>query len=135
MSRKALDVVRAWQDAIVAGDAPGSIAYFAQGVEWDDRELRPEGARHRGVPALVAEMRIWFGTWDDYRWEVEEITEGEEVILVVGRETGRGKGSGIELDQRVGMVCTVEDGRITRNQLFKDIDRAREAAGLPSRRS
>jgi hypothetical protein len=27
------------------------------------RDLRPEGAIHRGIEAMRQEMRAWFGTW------------------------------------------------------------------------
>jgi ketosteroid isomerase-like protein len=57
------------------------------------------------------------------------IDAGDEVV-VIGREVGRGKGSGITLDQRVGLIHTLRDGLIKRTKVFRDPADALEAAGL-----
>jgi ketosteroid isomerase-like protein len=130
MSRENVEVVRRCHEAVTAGDWDTTLRAYAPDTVWDDRDLRPEGAVHHGLDAMQAEMRAWFGTWADYHWEVEELRDAGDEVVVIGRERGRGKGSGVVMDQRVGMVVTVRDGLIVHTQVFKDPAEALEAVGL-----
>jgi hypothetical protein len=65
-------------------------------------------------------MGQWFASWEDYRWDVEAMLEVGDQVLVVGRERGTGKASGLEVDHRVGLVITFRDGLIVETQVFKD---------------
>jgi ketosteroid isomerase-like protein len=73
--------------------------------------------------------RDW-GTWDDYRLDVEELRDAESSVVAVMRERGRGKGSGAPFEQRLAQVWTFHRGRIIRWELFPDRAAALEAAGL-----
>ena len=76
-------------------------------------------------------FRIWLGTWEDYRQELEEIidTPGDEVIVLV-REFGRGKGSGIEVERPIAAMWTLRDRKAVRIRFYPDRDAALEALGL-----
>jgi hypothetical protein len=51
--------------------------------------------------------------------------------VVIGRWVGKGKGSGIEVQQPVTHVFTLHDGRVVRVELgYTGRDEALEAAGL-----
>jgi hypothetical protein len=39
------------------------------------------------------EVRAWFGTWSDYRQEVEQMLDAGEDVVVVLRESGTGRGT------------------------------------------
>jgi ketosteroid isomerase-like protein len=116
--------------AMARGDVDGVLALYAVDTVWDDRELRPEGAIHRGRDSMAAQMGRWFATWDDYSWEVESIDEVGDQVLVVGRERGTGKTSGIGIDQRVGLVISFRGGLISQTKVYGDPDRAQAAVGL-----
>ena len=63
--------------------------------------------------------------------EVEKLTElGDDRVFGEFFLTGRGKGSGVPLEQRVWNVFSVADGKITRRQVFWTRDDALKAAGL-----
>jgi ketosteroid isomerase-like protein len=85
---------------------------------------------YRGREGVAEAMRVWTGTWDDWRVELEEIVDAGDRVVLIARESGRGKGSGIEIDQRVYGVFTLRDGKIVRWKGFIDRDQALEAAGL-----
>jgi uncharacterized protein len=130
MSRENVEIVRSVFEAVNRRDWDTVLAAYSPDVEWDDRDLRPEGAVHRGIDAMRAEMRAWFGTWKDYRQEIEQIADAGDQVLVVIRESGTGKGSGAAMDQRIAVVITVRDGLIERSQLYRDPAAAFEAVGL-----
>jgi len=125
-----VEIVRRTLDAVRRRDWETGESAYSPDVEWDDRDLRPEGAVHRGLEAMRAEMRPWFLTWSDYRLEIERMVDADEHVVAIVRETGKGRSSGVRLDQRIGMVFTLRDGLIRRVRLFRDREEALEAAGL-----
>jgi ketosteroid isomerase-like protein len=57
------------------------------------------------------------------------IDAGDHVVVTV-HESGRGQGSGIEIDGRYFNVLTVRNGKIVRKVKFTQHSDALEAAGL-----
>ncbi len=75
-------------------------------------------------------MRTWVGTWANFKADVEEITDAGERVLVGERQTGRGEGSRIPLDQQFFTVYTLRAGKIVRVVWLSSRTEALEAAGL-----
>ena len=81
--------------------------------------------------AITEFFRRFAGTFEDYRWEDERLTDlGSGAVLAVLRETGRGKGSGVPVDRPLAALYTVIDGKIARITIFHTEQGALEAAGL-----
>jgi ketosteroid isomerase-like protein len=129
MSQENVEIVRRHMDAYLSGDNEAALAAYDPEVQFD-ASLRPEGRIYHGRNGVAEAMRVWSGTWEDWKVEVEEIIDAGDQVLLVSRESGRGKGSGIEIDQQVFVVFTLRDGKIVRWKGFVDRDRALEAAGL-----
>jgi ketosteroid isomerase-like protein len=53
-----------------------------------------------------------------------------DLVVVLARYTGRGKGSGVEVDTEGAHVWTLRDGKAVRLEIFADRIRALEAVGL-----
>src|SRR2546430_10457470 len=130
MPQANVEVVRTVFDAVNRGEWDTVLASYSPDTEWDDRDLRPEGAIHRGIDAMRSEMRAWFGTWANYWQEIEQVHDAGENVVVVVHESGEGKGSGAVMDQRIGVVITVRGGLIVRTRLYRDPAEALEAVGL-----
>jgi ketosteroid isomerase-like protein len=87
--------------------------------------------RTRGVEELERRMRETFDlVWCEFRVEAENFIDAGDTIVVSGRMSGRGQGSGVNVDGPVFMVWTFSDGRAVRQQWFADRSEALEAAGL-----
>ena len=83
---------------------------------------------HQAIEAWVTRFR---GTFEDYDYKVGRLTDlGSGAILAVLTETGRGKGSGVPVDQHIATLYTVIDGKIARITTFRSEQEALEAAGL-----
>ena len=107
-------------------------ALLDEDVVWDMREfpvLDLHGV-YKGRDAVIEASRHYWGTWDDYRLDAEELIDAGSSVVVAVRERGRGKGSGAPFDQRWAQVWTFRRGRIVRWELFPDKAAALEAAGL-----
>jgi ketosteroid isomerase-like protein len=94
----------------------------------------PEPGRWNGLAGLAEAWRRWTDAWTDFRAEVEEVLEldDERVLVLIGR-SGRGKGSGLELDQigtRGVVVYHFRDGKVVKIVNYFDHDRALVDLGL-----
>jgi ketosteroid isomerase-like protein len=74
----------------------------------------------------------WFGDWfrqfgRDYRFDIEESRDFGDRVLVVATHHGRGRDSGVPVEERWAYVYTVCEGKVTRVELWGDRN-AREAA-------
>ena len=56
-------------------------------------------------------------------------TEGDDVVVLL-RQSGSGKGSGVPVESVFGWIYTVTEGRISRVRLFPSPEEALKAAGL-----
>ena len=130
MSRENVQVVTASWAAYARGDYKATLATYAENTVWDDTPYRPDGAVHFGHSGLIELTRTWRETWNRYEIEVEGVlgAVGDRVALAL-RESGEGKGGGIELTNRFGIVVTVRDGKIVHTVAYRTPDEASEAAG------
>ena len=101
-------------------------------VVWDLRgnptfDLDPV---YLGREAVIEGSRHYWGTWEDYSLEAEDIIDAGASVVVAVHERMRGKGSGVQLDRRWAQTWTFHRGRLIRWELFPDKAAALEAMGL-----
>ena len=71
-----------------------------------------------------------FATWEDYRFETEEVVDLGEHVLVLAHVTGRGTGSGVPIDQSLAVLCAFHGEKAVWARSFTSKEQALEAAGL-----
>jgi ketosteroid isomerase-like protein len=131
MPQENVEIVRGMWAAYARGDYEAALGAYAEDTVWDDTRYRPDGAVHVGRAALVDVVRTWQGAWERYVSEAEEVLDaGGDRVAVVMRETGEGKGAGVELTNRWGMVMTLRDGKIVHTMIYRAPEEALEAVGL-----
>ena len=101
-------------------------------VVWDlrARSLPDLDSVFFGREAVIKASRHYWGTWEEYSVEGEELLEAGVSVVVILRERGRGKGSGAPFDQQHPQLWTFRKGRIIRWESFQTRAEALEAAGL-----
>jgi len=99
MASANLEVVR----SIYSGWERGDFSSAA----WADPDIEyrvvdgPEPSRWNGLAGMAEGWRDWLRAWEDFRAEPEKYIDlGNERILVLVRNSGRGRVSGLELEQR-----------------------------------
>jgi uncharacterized protein len=128
---EALDIVRRHYDAFRAEDYETFFALYDPDVEVDlSRSGIPDGGIHRGHDGLREAWAKWRGAWDDYSFEVEELTEVGDRVLSLTRIRARSKGQGVGTEVRAADILTVRDGLIVHFVNFLDRDDALREAGL-----
>lgn len=129
---EALDVVRRHYEAFQAEDWDGFFALYDPEVEVDlSRSGIPDGGIHYGHEGVRAAWAKWRGVWDDYSFEIEELTEiSGDRVLSLTRIRARSKGQGVATEVSAGEVLTVRDGRIVHFVNFLDREDALREAGV-----
>ena len=130
---KRIEIVQRAHDALNSGDVEALVSECDPDFRLDmsDRVLNPavyEG--HDGIRRFLDEVRE---AWETFTWEPEELLESGDLVLSLIRSTGRGRGSGLELDRRAAMIWTVPAELVLSLRFFRDRAAAREAAGLHRR--
>jgi ketosteroid isomerase-like protein len=133
MSQENVEIVLRIQEAVARGDVDGFLAevhpdgeYRAaiqQAMEGDDGVIRG----HEG-------LRRWLGDLHDLYEELEtqvlEVRDVGDQVVIAFVVRGRGRGSGVTLEQPLAQVVTLEDGKAINVRDYFSADEALEAVGL-----
>jgi ketosteroid isomerase-like protein len=130
MSQENVEVVRAYFDARRNG-REGVFDFLSPRVEWAARSDLPDTQTyigHRGVRALQNRFRE---VMDDIWFEPDDFILVGEQVLVPLRWGGRGRGSGVVVEEQAeAWIFTVEGEVITRVQEYPTKKAAFEAFRL-----
>jgi ketosteroid isomerase-like protein len=132
------NVERAWEAYGALGIAAqkGDLdAFFREYVhpeiEWVPLEGAPDIAVSRGHEAVKGRMMAMLDIMDEPQIEAEEIIDaGESVVVVTFRMSGRGRGSGMDVEASMCHVVTERDNKAVRIEWHGSRAEALEAAGL-----
>jgi ketosteroid isomerase-like protein len=103
------------------------LGHHAHDAVWD---LSDAGlGTFAGVAAIRSFLEDWFGTFDLYQSDVEEIIDlGGGVVFAVVNATGRPAGMDASLQQRRGWIALWANGKVVRTITYLDLDEARTTA-------
>jgi ketosteroid isomerase-like protein len=99
---------------------------------WDMSPFRnwPERQTYEGIAGATEFLTDWLGAWEDWELEVEEMVDAGDRVVVVARQRGTSKATGLPVEMHFAQVWTVRDGRQTRMEMYADPDEALRAVGL-----
>jgi ketosteroid isomerase-like protein len=131
MSQRNVEIVRRVLDAVNRRDLETLDALFHEEGEFESVLAASEGRVFRGKQGI----RDYFAWFDDafetYGSEVEDLIDaGEDRVVALLRFAARGRESGIALEQRIGIVFTLQGAQIVRMQSYFTPAEALEAVGL-----
>jgi ketosteroid isomerase-like protein len=119
--------IREGFDAFARGDLEAVSGYLTPGFEIHDHAA-PEGAVDSGPNVLMENRRRLGEAFEDVRYEIKELREAGELIAARVRVSGRGRGSGLPIEDTFGMVWTIRAGMALRLDVYPSWETALEAA-------
>ena len=131
MSRENVEIVRQFIEVSCSGDEASVEAFVA---------LSDPSIEHTRLPAAFGPetyyghdgIRRWFidmaDLWREWRNEIEGLVEvGADTVVASIRFCGVGKGSGVPVEARLGLVCVVSAGKVLRSRSYPSAEAALEA--------
>ena len=133
MSEQNVDVIRAIYEAWTRGDYEAVFARLDTDIEWFgppdiSAAGEPGSGLSRGHQGVRRSLGRWVGAWDDYSFELGQLIDFGDQVLVEGRHGGRGKASGVEVSEEIFSVWTLRAGQAVRQRMFRDREQALNAA-------
>jgi ketosteroid isomerase-like protein len=85
-------------------------------------EVRPIEATEalHGHDGVTAAFRDWFDAFEEFTIETEDVVAHGDRVLVTMRQHARGKGSGLEVEERFYQLFTLRDGKIFRFEEYSE---------------
>jgi ketosteroid isomerase-like protein len=131
MSQKNLEVARrGYEHFISTGDVlpeifdPEFILDMSGFRDW------PERKQYHGVQGLRDFLRDWLEPWDEYEFELQELREAGDQVVVLARQAGNSHASGVRVEMEVSHVCTYRLGKTIQLEIYASHAEGLRAAGL-----
>jgi uncharacterized protein len=124
MASANVDTLERGYDALNRGDLSVVLELLDPDIEWHEPAPSPEAGAHRGRDSFERFLQGWLESFDGFRVEPEQVVErGDELVAVV-RQTGTGRGSGVQVETRLAHVWTVANGKAVRWEAVPDVEAA-----------
>ncbi len=128
MSERNVELVKTAYDAFNRGEMRTFFDALDREIEWkpDVEGIDPETrSGHDGVESYFSTR---FEVWDHLREIPEELIDAGDCVVAIVSSQSRGKGSGVEVTERVAHVWTLRKGKAVRFEVFGDREAAIAAA-------
>jgi ketosteroid isomerase-like protein len=133
MGQTNFELARVAYNAFSRKDYDAVLALAAPEIEYEFVGRFTEGNVFQGAGAIRELWNQLDEVFLEWRSQPEELIDLDDHVLVLARETGVGRASGLEFDQKLAHLISFRDGRITRFQVFGSWRRALRAVGLGQR--
>jgi uncharacterized protein len=130
VSQENVEIVLRGVAALNRADPEGFTALCDAGFEMRLVGAVGEPVRYVGADGILEFFRDMSESWADWGFEVEEARDLDERVLIMGRQRGRGRISGIEVDSPRACVLAVRDGTVTELRYFTEPGDALRAVDL-----
>jgi ketosteroid isomerase-like protein len=130
MAQEDIDRMRAGYEAMGRGDFQAVLDLMDPDIELTDRPEIPDPQTYRGRDGVMAALQRNVDSFDEFELIPESFRENGDRIVVTLLMRGRGRVSGVPVEDRLAHLWTLRDGRAVECQVYSDPDDALRAAGL-----
>jgi ketosteroid isomerase-like protein len=130
MEAQAEEMVRGFATAITRGDTEAALDVCHAEIEFLS-VLAVDGKAYVGHDGIRQYFDDIVSAWDEWRVDVHRtaLTPDGRVIIEMTMHA-RGRGSGAPLHEFAAHIWTLKEGRLLRNEPFREPEQALRAAGL-----
>jgi ketosteroid isomerase-like protein len=116
-------------DAFNERDVAAFAALTTADFEWSPSMVAIEGEIFRGRQGIESYFGSLAEAWEKFHIHRDGFRESGDLVVMLGRLEGLGKGGGVPVDAALGMVFDLRGGKIARIRGYLDHADALEAAG------
>jgi uncharacterized protein len=129
MSEANVELVRTLYDSFRRNDTPAGLELLDPAVEVHDRPEIPDPQVYRGHEGVLAALQVSQDAFDDLELVPEDFIDAGDRVVVVFRFRGRGRESGVPIDEELAHLWTIRDGKAVRMDVHSSREQALRAAG------
>jgi ketosteroid isomerase-like protein len=121
-----IERVRAGMEAYNAGDIETVLSVFADDIEiYAPQDFLNAGTFH-GHDGFLRWVSAWNEAWESFEIDVDAIEPvGQRHVVAEVHQRARGRGSGIDIDQRVAYVYELrDDGKCSFQGIYPEAEQA-----------
>jgi ketosteroid isomerase-like protein len=133
MSEESVEIVRRVYEHWDRGDYASVALFMTPDVEFAryGAALGSLQGEWRGFDEIRTALAEYLTAWEDIRNTPDDIIDlGGDRVLVLDRQTGRGKTSGVAAEHEMASLFTLRERKIVRIEAYWDRAEALKAAGL-----
>ena len=131
MADSNVDRLRSGYEALSRGDYEGVRGLLDPEIVLRDRPEVPDARSYFGFEGMLRTLRDTSDSFEDFRLTPKRFFEHADKVVVVLSMTGRGRTSGVPVEEQIAHLWTLQNGLAVELQAFTDPADALEAAGLP----
>jgi ketosteroid isomerase-like protein len=125
------EIVARSYDAFRRGDVESALAPIGEAFVLEDpTRVVDTKSQYVGREGFMEWLGEWLSAFEDWQFKVARVLDQRTQVLVLGRVRGRGKGSGVPVEDHFGHLWSFREGEPTRMLYFNDWSEALEAVGL-----
>jgi hypothetical protein len=130
VSQADIEMLRAGYEAFSQGDWEGALGSADPDLQLKtaDRVINP--GTYRGVDAVKQFFEDLFEPFEEIVVEPEEFFESDDRIVAFVRVRSRPQGSSAVVENRIGHLWTMRDGKVAGLEIFPEREKALEAIGI-----
>ena len=131
MSQENVEVVKAFTRSFEGGDRDEWREYFDPNVVFDTSATEmPFAGVYHGHQGIERFFREWLGTWKDYEIAHREYIDAGDAVVVVFRQSGTGRGSGVRTERDFFGLYELRESKVVQYRMYESLQEALEAAEL-----
>ncbi|MDQ2939856.1 MAG: nuclear transport factor 2 family protein [Actinomycetota bacterium] len=130
MSEENVEVVRRTLETFNREGIEAALQYFDAEVEWLGPPEWLEQHLYKGHDGIRKIASVWSENFEEYRLDPEELIDAGDQVVALVHQRGRIKGSADLIEQRIGYVWAVRNGKGARVQVYFSWEEALRDAGL-----
>src|SRR2546421_12906955 len=132
MSQENVEVVRRLWNAVERRDDQAVYALYDPAIVLKSGNVGPlelGGGPYHGHDGVRQFFRNWLESFETFQTKAETFTEAGNEVVVGYRVSGRGKGSGVDVEMSRWNVYGIRNGLVNRVEIFDTKAEALEAVG------
>jgi hypothetical protein len=123
VSAENVAIIKSIYDAFRAGDVAGVLGRMSPEIVWHEAENFPycDGNPYKGPDAIAAGVFArCIGEWDGFAVAMDNLIDGGDRIVALGRYRGTFKGTGRKMNPQAVHIWTLKDGKAVSFQQYID---------------
>jgi uncharacterized protein len=116
-----IEVIKELYRAFREQDYDTFLHLSTEDIEWIQNEGFPGGATYKGASAVIEGVfQANNNQWSGFAYQIEEILDAGNSVIVVGKYSGRDRVSGKSMSAAAAHIYDLHDGKIARFRMFAD---------------